>query len=207
MTIIQDNHNTNTNDLIILASWMAGEFSNQKQSFEKPTEYAHIHVFFRPLPFNFFNSIGFYSEQVYDYDLWLPYRQGVHKLVDKGDHIYIENYSLKDSLIYAGAARELEILQTITPECIERRHNCSMVFRREQEMFRGNVEPGNKCLINKNGCQTYLKSEVEITEKTWSSLDVGMDIETDKQVWGSTHGALKFEKVASFSSEVPRRDS
>lgn len=207
MTIIQDNHNTDTSDLITLASWMAGDFSNKKQAFEKPKDYAHIHVLFRPLPFNFFNSIGFYSEQVYDYDLWLPYRQGIHKLVDKGDHIYIENYSLKDALIYAGAARELDILQTITTECIERRHNCSMVFRREPEMFRGTVEPGNQCLINKKGCQTYLKSEVEITEKTWSSLDIGMDIETHEQIWGSVNGPLKFEKVVSFASEVPRRNS
>lgn len=204
MTIIQDNHNTNTSDLITLASWMAGDFSNKKQVFDNPKDFAHIHVLFRPLPFDFFNSIGFYSEQVYDYDLWLPYRQGIHKLVDKGDHIYIENYSIKDSLIYAGAARELEILHTITPECIERRYNCSMVFRREQETFRGSVEPGNQCLINKRGCQTYLESEVEITEKTWSSLDRGMDIETHEQIWGSTNGPLKFEKVVSFASEVPR---
>ena len=78
-----------------------------------------------------------------------------------------------------------------------------MVFRREGDLFRGSVEPGNKCLINKRGCQTYLTSEVEITEKTWWSLDRGMDIETHEQVWGSTHGALKFEKIASFASELP----
>ncbi|MEO1377240.1 MAG: chromophore lyase CpcT/CpeT [Cyanobacteria bacterium J06635_10] len=203
MTIIQHHPNSNASDLTTLARWMAGDFSNKKQCFEKPKDYAHIHVFFRPLAFNFFDAIGFYSEQVYDYDLWSPYRQGIHKLVDKGDHIYIENYSLKDSFLYAGAARELEILQTITPECIERRYNCSMVFHREQDMFRGSVEPGNQCLISKRGCQTYLKSEVEITESTWSSLDRGMDIETHEQVWGSTHGALKFEKIASFASEVP----
>ena len=191
------------NDLITLAQWMAGDFSNYKQSFEKPQKFAHIHVFFRPLPFEFFNAIGFYSEQVYDHDMWTPYRQGVHRLIDQGAQIYIENYSLNDPVQYAGAARELSILKTITPDCIQRRYNCSMVFKREGEMFRGSVEPGNQCLIEKKGCSTYLISDVEITETTWSSLDRGMDVNTHQQIWGSDFGSLWFEKRQSFAGELP----
>ncbi|WP_293150330.1 MULTISPECIES: chromophore lyase CpcT/CpeT [unclassified Microcoleus] len=191
------------NDLITLAQWMAGDFSNYKQSFEKPQQFAHIHIFFRPLPFEFFNAIGFYSEQVYDHDLWTPYRQGVHKLIDQGEQIYIENYSLNDPVQYAGAARELSILKTIKPDCIQRRYNCSMVFKREGEMFRGSVEPGNQCLIEKKGCSTYLISDVEITETTWKSLDRGMDANTHQQIWGSDFGSLSFEKRQSFAAELP----
>jgi CpeT protein len=190
-------------NLVTLAQWMAGDFSNIKQSSENPKDYAHIHIFFRPLPFDFFSGIGFYSEQVYDYDLWTPYRQGVHRLVDRGHDIYIENYSLKDSFLYAGAAREASILNTITQDSIERRSHCSMVFTREGELFRGGVEPGNLCWIEKAGCQTYLVSDVEITESTWISLDKGLDVNTHQQVWGSEHGSLKFEKRESFAHEVP----
>jgi CpeT protein len=189
--------------MLTLAQWMAGDFSNAKQAAANPRDYAHIHVFFRPLPFEFFGGIGFYSEQVYDYDLWTPYRQGVHRLIDRGQDIYIENYSLKDSFLYAGAARELSILRTIHPDCIERRHHCSMVFTRQDERFIGAVEPGNLCLIEKAGCQTYLVSDVEITESTWASLDRGLDVNTHQQVWGSEHGSLKFEKRESFAHEVP----
>ncbi|MEM1368058.1 MAG: chromophore lyase CpcT/CpeT [Cyanobacteria bacterium P01_H01_bin.15] len=189
-------------NLLTLARWMAGDFSNYQQAAENPREFAHIHVFFRPLAFDFFSDIGFYSEQVYDYDLWTPYRQGIHRLVDKEDYIYIENYSLLDSFAYAGAAREPAILKTITSDIIERRQHCSMVFRREGEKFIGGVEPGNSCLINKNGCQTYLVSDVEITESTWASFDRGLDINTHEQVWGSEHGSLKFEKRESFSHEI-----
>lgn len=203
MTISLNNPDTNISDLFTLARWMAGDFSNQKQAFANPKQYAHIHVFFRPLPFQFFSGIGFYSEQVYDYDLWTPYRQGIHRLVDNGDHIYIENYSLKDPVIYAGAARELSILHSITHDSIQRRFCCSMVFKRDGEMFKGSVEPGNKCLIPRNGRQTYLVSEVELTETTWDSLDKGIDLETNEQVWGSTAGLLCFEKKQSFAHEVP----
>ena len=190
-------------DLVTLAHWMAGDFSNQKQAFERPKDYAHIRVFFRPLPFDFFEGIGFYSEQVYDYDLWAPYRQGVHRLIDQGDRIYIENYALKNALLYAGSARDLNILRTITPDCIERRYHCSMIFRRDGDRFQGGVEPGHRCLIEKNGCQTYLDSYVEITATTWVSLDKGMDIETHEQVWGSALGPLRFEKRESFANEIP----
>jgi CpeT protein len=190
-------------DLVTLAQWMAGDFSNQKQCFDRPKDFAHIHVLFRPLLWDFFGGIGLYSEQVYDYDLWSPYRQGLHRLVDHGDHIYIENYSLQDAYLYAGAAREPSILATITPQCLERRQNCSMVFTREGEMFRGSVEPGNQCLIEKNGCQTYLVSMVEVTETTWVSLDLGMDVNTHQQLWGSEFGPLHFEKRESFAHEVP----
>jgi CpeT protein len=200
MSIMTSVQNT---DSTLLSQWMAGDFSNRQQSFSYPQQFAHIHIFFRPLPFDFFNGIGFYSEQVYDHDLWTPYRQGVHRVVDREDDIYIENFSLLDPIRYAGAARELSILQTITPNEIERRHHCSMVFRREGEMFRGSVEPGHRCLIEKKGCLTYLISEVEITETTWFSLDRGMDINTHEQVWGSTSGHLRFEKCQSFALELP----
>ncbi|MGF1523598.1 MAG: chromophore lyase CpcT/CpeT [Leptolyngbyaceae cyanobacterium] len=193
---------TQFSELVTLARWMSGDFSNCQQAFDNPSQYAHIRVFFRPLPFDFFAGIGFYSEQVFNHDLWTPYRQGVHRLVDQDDHIYIENYSLTDAILYAGAAREPSIMKTITPACIQRRQHCSMIFRREGDKFIGQVESGNNCLIEKKGRQTYLVSDVEITESTWASLDRGFDIDTHEQVWGSEHGSLKFEKRESFAHEI-----
>jgi CpeT protein len=191
----------NQNDLFRLARWMAGDFSNDLQSSEQPTLYAHIHVFFRPLPFSFFKGIGFYSEQVYDYDLWSPYRQGVHRFINRGNDIYIENYGLDDAIRFAGAARESSILKTISPEDLRPRCNCGMVFEYREDCFIGRVE-GNQCFISKNGAQTYLVSEVEVTNSTWSSLDRGFDINTHQQVWGSEHGALRFTKSQDFSHEL-----
>jgi CpeT protein len=191
----------NQTDLFTLAQWMAGDFSNYKQSSRYPTLYAHIHVFFRPLPFSFFSGIGFYSEQVYDYDLWSPYRQGVHRFIDRGNNIYIENFALDDAIRFAGAAREPSILKTIAPESLRPRCNCGMVFERQDNCFIGRVE-GDQCLIPKNGLQTYLVSEVEVTASTWSSLDRGFDINTHQQVWGSDHGAFQFTKSQDFSHEL-----
>ncbi|NEP09657.1 MAG: chorismate-binding protein [Symploca sp. SIO1A3] len=189
--------------MLTLARWMAGDFSNQKQALADSRNYAHIRVFFRPLPWDFFSGIGFYSEQAYDHDLWTPYRQGVHRFIDQGEKIYVENYRLQDPILYAGAGREPDILKTITPDCLERRYNCSMVFYQEGNLFRGEVE-GNCCFIEKSGKQTYLVSDVTLTETTFVSLDLGKDVTNHKQVWGSTAGHLKFEKRQSYASEVPK---
>ena len=203
--LTRDNNSTEQDNGLLheLACLMAGDFCNRQQSDADPKNYAHIRIFFRPLPWDFFSGIGFYSEQVYDYDLWSPYRQGIHRLVDKGDRIYIENYSLKEAENYAGSGHNRDILLTIPPDGIERRYNCSMVFKKEGDLFRGSVEPGNKCFIHRKGVDTYLISDVELTETTWVSWDRGMDLNTHKQVWGSAIGSLNFKKRASFAAELP----
>jgi CpeT protein len=50
---------------------------------------------------------------------------------------------------------------------------------------------------------TYLVSDVVVTDSTWWSLDRGFHPETHEHLWGSKLGALKFEKVQSFASELP----
>jgi CpeT protein len=186
-----------------LAQWMAGGFSNGQQSMAAPRDFSHIWLFWRPLPWDFFNGVGFYSEQVYDYDLWLPYRQGVHHFVEQPDgSIFIHNFGLQDALRFAGAGREVSILQTITFSKLIPRTGCGMVFRREGECFLGQVEPGRQCLIPKEGKITYLVSEVEITPQTWVSRDRGFDVQTQEQVWGSEQGKFLFDKVQNFGSEL-----
>ena len=194
-------NNNNSELLTTLATWIAGEFSNKKQSFDNPTQFAHIHVFFRPLPWDFFQGVGFYSEQVYDYDMWTPYRQGVHRFVEQDGQVYVENYSLKEAILYAGSGHNRSILETIKPDVIERRYNCSMVFKKKDNTFYGNVE-GNQCLIEKGDVVTYLVSEVELTDNSFISWDRGIDVNTNEQKWGSDHGALKFEKVTDFANEL-----
>ncbi|MGD1896420.1 MAG: chromophore lyase CpcT/CpeT [Phormidesmis sp.] len=213
MTAPIANLSTANQDLVTLATWMAGDFSNFKQANAALKDFAHIRIFFRPLPYDFFEAlgfpggIGFYSEQVYDYDLWSPYRQGLHRVIAKEDHVYIENYGFKDGVPYAGSGHNRDILNTIPAEGAIRRAGCSMVFRRQSnddgDKFIGSVEPGNNCQIPRKGKLTYLVSHVEVTENSWMSLDQGMDLETHEHVWGSTEGALKFEKRESFAQELP----
>jgi hypothetical protein len=86
---------THSTDIATLARWMAADFSNQEQAFENPPFFAHIRVCIRPLPLEVLSGVGFFVEQAYDYLLNDPYRVRVLKLVNAGDHIEIENYSVK----------------------------------------------------------------------------------------------------------------
>jgi hypothetical protein len=76
------------------------------------------------------------------------------------------------------------------------------VYRADQHTFKGAVEPGKKCCINRKGVDTYLSIEFEVTENTYSSLDRGYDIVTDERVWGSIAGAFQFTKKVSFGDEI-----
>ena len=62
------------------AKTLAGVYDNIEQSQKDPKDFAHINIFFRPLPWDVLKAPGFYSEQSYDHDPWRPYRQGIHRL-------------------------------------------------------------------------------------------------------------------------------
>ena len=68
--------------------------------------------------------------------------------------------------------------------------------------FQGKVEPGNKCLIEREGRITYLASNVELEKGTWVSLDQGFDSYTHQHAWGSRNGPLKFKRVSDLSNEI-----
>ena len=66
----------------------------------------------------------------------------------------------------------------------------------------GSVEPGNKCMIPRDGQLTYLVSEVEVTQESWISRDRGYDPDTNRQIWGSEHGQLVFKKIEDIGEMI-----
>ena len=56
----------NQDNLLKFAKTLAGHYSNREQSQDNPKDFAHINIFFRPLPWDVLKAPGFYSEQSYD---------------------------------------------------------------------------------------------------------------------------------------------
>ena len=182
---------------------LAGRFSNRDQAAADPVNFAHIHVGFHPLEAQGFGPGWYYSEQAYDYDLWSPYRQGVHRLVRERHLVRVENYGLGDPVAAAGASRDAGIRASITPDDIKPRHGCAMEFRAVADgTFSGQVEPGCRCLVPRDGALTYLVSEVELGEDHWISRDRGFDPETHQQRWGSEHGPLRFRRIDRYDEAI-----
>ena len=188
------------------AETIAGIYDNFEQSQENPKDFARINIIFRPLPWQIFNGPGFYSEQHYDYAPWSPYRQGIHRLVNhctESDTFIMENFGYIDMKRLAGSGRNPELLQSLRNNCLTMRCGCAMHFKtKKSRQYIGSVEPGKKCMIPRNGQITYLVSEVEVTEHSWTSRDRGYDPNTNKQIWGSEHGKLIFKKIENISKTI-----
>ncbi len=189
--------------LIDFSKTLAGQYSNFKQAQADPKDFAHINIYFQPLEWCFFNSPGFYSEQSYDYSPWSPYRQAVHKLVLENNIYIMKNYKLNDPIRFAGSGFMPDLLKTLKNENIESRNGCSMHFKEiKPGTYKGKVEPGKKCLINRAGKISYLKSKVLFNKKVWLSLDLGLNISNDNIEWGSENGPLIFNKIKTLSKEI-----
>lgn len=191
-------------DLVTLATWMAGDFSNWEQAIANPPFFAHIRVCIRPLPVPLSDTgIWLYSEQAYDYELNRPYRTAILQLIltqDPEHPIAIENYKIKDTSAYYGASREPEKLRSLTLAHVDQLAGCKMLVKlTSNRAFQGSVESGKGCMVVRNGKETYLASEFEISEHHFNSLDRGYDPVTDERVWGSVAGAFEFKKKVQFT--------
>lgn len=193
---------THSTDVTTLARWMAADFSNQQQAFDNPPLYAHIRVCMRPLPKAMLDGVGFYLEQAYDFQLSRPYRARAMKLVPDGDHIRIENYTLKGEEAFFGASRDLGKLAKLSKDQLEKMPCCDMVVKWTGSGFRGQVEPGKGCIVVRNGRTTYLDSEFTIDADQFISWDRGRDPDTDEHIWGSLAGPFHFSRRSSFADEV-----
>jgi len=195
---------TNPSDVYTLAQWLAGDHSNWEQAIDNPPFFAHIRVGIRALPNPITDDgVWLFLEQAYDYEINHPYRTAVLHLVFQNDRIEMINYRLKNAETFFGASRDLDRLKVLDIDAIEQLQGCTQwVDRADHQTFKGAVEPGKKCCINRKGVDTYLAIEFEVTENTYSSLDRGYDIVTDERVWGSIAGAFQFVKKTSFSNEI-----
>lgn len=193
---------THPTDVKTLAKWMAGDFSNQKQAWENPPLYAHIRVCMRPLPQNLLGETSLFLEQAYDYLINAPYRLRVFKLSVVDEQIILENYKVKDQEQFYGASRDPQRLQALTVEHLEPMPGCNMIVEWTGHSFKGVVEPGKGCLVERKNKITYLDNSFEITGDRLTSYDQGRDPQTDELVWGSIAGAFEFDCWTSFADEV-----
>lgn len=181
---------------------MAGDFSNHEQAYANPPFFAHIRVCMRPLPYSFLEGTSLFLEQAYDFMLNQPYRLRVFKLQVVDEHIELEHYKLIEAEKFYGAARNLEKLQQLTLENLEKMEGCDMIVKWTGNSFQGQIKPGKACIVVRNGQESYLDNSFEISPNKLISLDRGRDLKTDELLWGSIAGAFHFQPTQSFADEV-----
>ncbi len=193
----------NNENLVRFAKCLSGIYSNKQQAIKNPRYFAHINIYFIPLPWELLNGPSFYSEQSHDYSPWKPYRQNISHLIKKDNVLILSLYRLINANRIAGGGHHPELLSNIDKDNLIRRRGCDMHFQEINSChFLGKVEAGCKCLIEKQGFQTYLDSTVELKADQLISLDRGIDISTGKKVWGSENGPLVFTKTLDLSEKL-----
>ena len=136
-----------SNPLLRFAKTLAGHYSNKEQAQNNPKDFAHINVFFRPLPWEVLKAPGFYSEQSYDHDPWRPYRQGIHRLLPAdGDHFIVENFGFADPIRLAGAGLRPDLLNSLKPDSLKLRCDAH-AFQDRSTAIKEKWNPGRSVLF------------------------------------------------------------
>ena len=190
-------------DIIEFAKIVSGIFSNKTQALENPKKFAHIQIHIRPLFLKTFNCYAFYSEQRYQHDIWNPYRQVINILSKEKETFIINNYQIENKERFTGGALDISLLNQISKYKLQKSFGCSMHFKESGPGdFIGEIEPGEKCYVQKGKEKTFVKSQVLLNNKSLISEDSGYEEATGKKVWGSIFGPLVFKKLDNFDDFI-----
>ena len=115
----------------------------------------------------------------------------------------LENYALDSPERVAGSGFNPSLLRELDPACLKKRAGCSMHFTEiSNDIYEGKIEPGNCCIINRKGVETYLISHVKLDQENWICNDIGIDRKTNSQAWGSRNGYHHFKRINSFGDKL-----
>ena len=195
---------THSTDVISLARLMAADFSNREQAIANPPFFAHIRVCMRPLSDSLLGGTSLFLEQAYDFMLTSPYRLRVFEIKAVDEHLELEHYTLKEPEKFYGASRDLNRLEQLTIDHLEKLPGCDMIVEWTGNSFQGRIKPGKACIVERKGKITYLDNSFEISEEKLISFDIGRDPETDEQIWGSVAGPFEFYRIKSFAGEIEK---
>ena len=159
-------------------NWFEGYFNNQIQAFSNPREYALIELEHRQI-----SSDTFKVTQKYNYDD-KPYRETIIKISEiDSTQLLLRNYKEDgDSL-------------TLIDGC-----DIIMQFDDFDNSFYGKNTCKN-CIVPRGIKTTYLMTESILSNNLYMVIDRGFDVDTDEQIWGSTHGNFQFNKIKSLKTE------
>ena len=114
-----------------VAAWMTGSFSSAEQSAHDEAFY-DIRLEMVPIWTDRDDALWIYVEQAAASALERPYRQRIYRVTeDPSGAIRSEVFSLPEPLEFAGAWREPERLDALTPESLTVRQGCAVVLHRQ----------------------------------------------------------------------------
>ena len=201
-------------ELISLASYLAGEFENRQQAIASPVWYVSLRLWHRPVPVALFSEPGLvlFAEQANILQIDLPYRQRIMQLrasVENPSVIEIQYYMPKDRDTVIGGGRDPQILKQLKAEQLELLPGCTLkVTLEELELktykFKAFLPSNSPCCFRYKGQNYQVELGFEATREQFLSYDKGIDSNTGKATWGALLGPYHFVKLKDFASELVR---
>lgn len=182
-------HAQRKKDVDELYKWMTGTFSSEAQA-RTDSNFFHIRLTMTPIWKNRKGEYWLYVEQAEAANAARPYRQRIYQLVITGSGIESRVYTFDNALAYAGKP---EMVETLKQEQLMLRAGCEVILKRKDAKTFAGATEGKNCASELRGA-VYATSEVVITPEYLITWDRGFDA-NDKQVWGSTKGGYRFDRI------------
>ena len=184
-------------------SLLCGEYSNQQQAFDNPPLFAHIVLRYKPIEHLEPGSI--LLEQTYAVDPGNPYRLRVIRAEESEEGVIkLWNHMIRDPQRFARATLELQNRQLIKSSDLIALDQCHYQVTEKEDGYHGEIEPGSRCIVKRNGKDTILFSSFHLQGEALSTLDRGLDPITDERCWGSIAGEFRFRRTASWEAKWDR---
>lgn len=195
-----------SSQLTTLATYLAGEFSNQPQAIEQPAWYVNLRLWIRPVPIFRDDSITLFAEQANILKLDQPYRPRILRLRQR-ENIEVEFYMFNDLATGRGAGQNKDLIAQITPEKIQFLPNCTLKVATQSltngtYCFETTPVTESPCTVTYQGTSFQVFLGFKATANELQTYDKGIDPITGKGTWGALMGAYAFTKVQDFSGEL-----
>ena len=192
--------------LIALATYLAGEFSNQVQAMEQPAWYVNLRLWIRPVPIFRDDSITLFAEQANILKLEQPYRPRILRLRQR-ENIEVEFYMFENLATGKGAGQNWDLIKQITPDKIKFLPNCTLKVATQElgngrYCFETTPVTDEPCSVTYQGTTFQVFLGFKATARELQTYDKGIDPATGKGTWGALMGAYSFTKLQDFSSEL-----
>ncbi len=186
-----------------LCQLLCGDFCNREQAFNNPPIYAHIQVRIRAL--SHLEPGSLLLEQAYTVAPNEPYRLRVLQVVVEAGKLIILNKGLRNEKSFYGATSSADRLLKVAAADLKLLTGCTYNISEEGNCYKGLIEPGCKCLVERNGMRTYLVSHFVISSIGMTTLDRGYNAETNEMVWGSLAGPFEFKRQENSVAPPPNQ--
>ena len=181
-------------------SLLCGEYSNQQQALANPPFFAHIYLRYRPIEHLQPGSV--LLEQSYAVDPKNPYRLRMIRAEEKEPGIIkLWNHVFREPSKFATASFNEDCRHSIQDSDLICLDQCHYQVKYKDDGYHGEIEPGCRCIVHRNGQDTILVSTFHLQEDTLKTLDRGHDPNTNERLWGSIAGEFRFRRTESWSAE------